>query len=287
MVLSDRVLEERIIKDPSTIEEARKWWLRDEWDKIGENIVIDPFNRQNLAGCTYGLCVGPEYISLRNPEEKVLLEKGEYIEVGPGETVLVLTQEYPCLPLNVMAIVVPRARRIFEGSSICATRVDPSWCGKLIVGFTNLNKFPTRLWRGEEFCSCYFIQSGQVVKTCKELRVPGLGRTEIGKIVMENIVRQRRLLSPADVTRRHVDEMVEDHGPPYDIIRGAIELSTKEIKDFVSAEIAPDIAARAASEAMNKAYGSLIKLTWVLVGGILAIMAAGLAAFLTTVFGNG
>lgn len=287
MILPDHVLEDRIIQDPDTIEEACKWWLKDEWDKIGKRIVIDPFNSQNLAGCTYGLCVGAEYISLRNPEEKVPLGKGKLIEVGPGETVLVLTENYVCLPRDILAMVVPRARRIFEGSSICTTRIDPTWYGKLVIGFTNLNKFPTCLWRGEEFCSCYFVEVGQVIRTCKELRVPGLGRTEIGKIVMGNIVRQRRLLSPEEVTRRHMNEVVEDYGPPYDIIRGAIELSTKEIKDYVSAEIAPDIAERAASEAVRRGYDSLIKLTWVLVGGILAFLAGLFTAMATGVFGMG
>lgn len=269
MVLADAYLKNHLIMDPALKKEARNWWTQGQWDKIKDSILIDPFKAQNLEACSYDLSVGSEYVSLRDPYSVRSLGENGYIMVSPDETVLILTEEYICLPRNVMAIIVPRARRIFEGTSICATRVDPTWYGKLLIGFTNLNKFSTRLSRGEAFCTCYFMETQEVTKTCQDLKIPHLGREKIGLMKFPNIIYQRKILPPNAVTRQHLDELVEQYGPPFDIVRGAIELIVKEIQDYIDKDVAPNITDKAADNAVKHAYVSQIKIMWTLVIGIL------------------
>ena len=40
MILSDKDLRERIIKDPHEAQLAREWWEKGQWDKIGNKILI-------------------------------------------------------------------------------------------------------------------------------------------------------------------------------------------------------------------------------------------------------
>ena len=165
MIISDKTLKTHLVLDRDDIIQTRELWKKGKWESIGNRIIIYPFNIRNLGPCCYGLTVGEEYISLRDPfNSKPLRKAGEHINVGPSETVLILTSEYICLPRNVLAMVVPRAAWIFEGASLSATRVDPTWYGKLLVGFTNLAKNPIVLDFGEEFCTCYFMETTETEK---------------------------------------------------------------------------------------------------------------------------
>ena len=77
MILSDKDLEERLIVKPSTAEAAKTWWKEEQWKQIGTSMVIEPYERSKLSVCSYDLCVGHEYISVRNPRKikgKALLE---------------------------------------------------------------------------------------------------------------------------------------------------------------------------------------------------------------------
>ena len=127
MIIRDVELKERILKDPKKIKDAYNWWKKSIWDKIGDNILIDPFEPEEKLGlASYDLSVGGEYVSLRDPHNIKKIKEGEAISIDPSETVLILTDEYVALPKNVMAMIVPRARWIFEGSFLNATRIDPT-----------------------------------------------------------------------------------------------------------------------------------------------------------------
>lgn len=165
MILTDKELKERVLTDPSKIKEAYDWWKESRWDKIGDSILIDPFEpEEKLSLASYDLSIGEEYVSLREPNIIKKLKEGEAITVEPSETVLILTYEYLALPKNVMGMIVPRARWIFEGSFLNATRVDPTWYGKLLVGFTNVTKWTMSLGFKKPFCTCYFMKCDPVEK---------------------------------------------------------------------------------------------------------------------------
>lgn len=281
MILSDKVLRSRIIQDPKEAQRVREWWEKGEWGKVGDKIIIDPFETSNLGVCSYDLSVGEEYRSLRDPRTPKQLEEGEHIRIGPGESVLVLTEEYVCLPRNLLAIIVPRARWIFEGTSICASRVDPTWYGKLLIGFTNLAKNPVELHRREAFCTCYFMETSETETVLTKDKVHFLGRTKIGRIDFSHATEQK-LLSAEKVTQDDIEKIVDLYGWPWDVVRGMFVLTLKEITEYVEKEVAPAIVEDATSAAIERAFENQQKWIRNLIIGLLTIGAGlvGLVGYL-------
>ncbi len=257
MILSDKDLRDRIIQDPQETEQARAWWRKSEWEKIGNRILIDPFKTLAVGTCSYDLSIGEEYRSLRDPRTPKQLKEGEHIRIGPGESVLILTEEYICLPRNVLAMIVPRARWIFEGTSICATRVDPTWYGKLLVGFTNLAKNPVELYRQEAFCTCYFMETTETETVLTKDKVHFLGRTNIGRIDFSHATEQKLLL-PDRVTEDDIDKVVDLYGWPWDVVRGMFDLTKKQIGNWIEKEVTSDIVSLATTAAVKTAFEQLI-----------------------------
>ena len=281
MILSDKELKDRIIQDSREMQQAKEWWEKGQWEKIGNKILISPFEANAIGICSYDLTVGEEYRSLRDPRQHKDLEEGHSIQIGPGESVLILTEEYVCLPKNVVAMIVPRARWIFEGTSICPTRIDPTWYGKLLVGFTNLAKNPVELYRKEAFCTCYFMETSETIKILTKEKVHFLGRTSIGRIDFSHAV-QQKLLSPERVERDDIEKVVDLYGWPWDVVRGMFVLTLKEITDYMEKEIAPHIIEEATSEAIVRAFENQQKWVRNLIIGLLSIGAGlvGLVGYL-------
>jgi len=291
MILSDKDLKERIIQEPQEAKQAREWWEKGQWDKIGNKIVIDPFTPHALGPCCYDLSVGDEYVSLRDPHNTKPLAEGGHIQIGPGETVLILSKEYVCLPKDVLAMIVPRATWIFEGASLSATRIDPTWYGKLLIGFTNLAKNPVALDYGEEFCTCYFMETKEVEKVLTHDTVKSLGRKNIGSIKFAH-ARQQIPLLPDRVTKDDIDKVVELYGWPWDVARGMFVLTQKEIGNWIEKEVSSDIVAEATSAAVKTAFDKLVnqyaeQTRWTrnLTIGVLTIFGAIAAAIIAVVIG--
>jgi len=291
MILSDRDLKDRIIQDPGQVEQAKEWWGKSEWEKIGNRILIDPFKILAVGTCSYDLSVGEEYVSLRDPYSTKQLKEGEHISIGPGETVLILTEEYICLPKSVASIVIPRATWIFEGTSICASRVEPTWYGKLLIGFSNLAKNPVALERGEEFCTCYFMETSEVEAQLTPDKVRFLGRTKIGTIKFTH-ARQQKPILPDKVTQDDMETVVDLYGWPWDVIRGMFVLNRKVLGDWIEKEVSSDIVDEATSAAIKTAfdklvdqYGEQTKWTRNLTIGVLTICGTIAAGVIAAVIG--
>ena len=275
MILSDRELKDQIIQDPEEVKQTKEWWKRGEWDKIGNKIVIDPFETSKLGVCTYDLSVGEEYLSLRDPHHVKPLEKGKRIDVRPGEAVLILTEEYICLPKNVMAMIVPRARWIWEGTFVYATRVDPTWYGKLLIAFTNLAKNPIALSRGEEFCTCYFTEASETEAVLTKEKVPFLGRTTIEPIYLTH-VREQRLLPADRVTEAEIEKVVDMYGWPWDVARGMFYLNKRLLEDYIDKDKLPELTEKLTSKISletSKEVGKLTNRMFYTLVGLFTVLA--------------
>lgn len=235
MILSDRNLKDRIIQDHQEAERAKEWWENSEWEKIGNKIVIDPFKADAMSPCCYDFCIGEEYISLRDPYNTRSLKEGEPFIVNPGETALVLTEEYVCLPRNIMAMVVPSARWIFEGTAIYSSRIEPTWHGKLLIAVTNLGKQPIAFTRRRKFCTCYFMDTSETEAVLSKKEVPHLGRTHAE--VEFTHTRPQELLPPDKVDQTHIEKVVTLYGWPWDVVRGMFVLHQKLLKDYIDKEV--------------------------------------------------
>lgn len=235
MILSDKDLKDRVIHQPKEVEQAREWWEKGEWGKVGDKIVIYPFTTNALSPCCYDFSIGEDYISLRDPYNTNHLKDGERFTINPGETVLVLTEEYICLPRNVMAMVIPSARWIFEGTAMYSSRVEPTWYGKLLIAVTNLAKQPIALTRGRGFCTCYFMEVAETEGVLSKKEVPHLGRTH-AEVEFRHTIPQE--LMPADkVDQNDIEKVVALYGWPWDVVRGMFALNQKLLKDYIDKEL--------------------------------------------------
>jgi len=275
MILSDKDLRERIIQDPQEVKQARDWWEKGEWAKIQDRVLIDPIKTYALGTCSYDLSVGEEYLSLKDPEHARPLKEGEHLKIGPGETVLILTGEYIGLPRNVMAMIVPRARWIWEGTCVYVTRVDPTWYGKLLIGFTNLAKNPVVLSPGEEFCTCYFMEASETNTVLTKDRVPFLGRTKIEPIHFTH-VREQRLLPADRVTESDIDKVVDLYGWPWDVARGMFYLNKRLLEDYIDKDKLPELTEKLTSKISvetHKEVGKLTSRMFYALVGLFAVLA--------------
>lgn len=278
MILSDKNLQERLLTDPSNVESAKNWWGEEQWEQIGTNMIIEPYVHDNLGLCSYDLRVGGEYISLRDPRNVKTLGHRERLYVAAGETILILTKEYVCLPKNVMGITVPRARRLFEGTSIAACRIEPTWYGRLIIAFTNFTKSNTWLIEGEPFCTCFFMETNDVGHSLRELGVANLGREDLRDLTFEHLLPED-LLTPEQVTLANLDQVVREYGKPWDIIRGAFARTKDEIQHYIVEDTAPNITRQATSNAVRHAFRRLEYQQWALILILGAAILAGVGGF--------
>ena len=260
MILSDKSLTERLIKEQEQIEQAKDWWEKGEWDKIGNRIIIDPFRTYAVGTCCCDLSVGEEYISLRDPHHIKELEKGGNFQISPGETVLILTEEYICLPRNVMAMIVPRARWIWEGTFVYATRVDPTWYGKLLIGFTNLAKNPVALGRREDFCTCIFVETSETETVLTKDKAGHLGRTKIVRVDFAHI-REQRLLPADRVEQSDIDKVADMYGWPWDVARGMFYLNKRLLEDYIDNDKLPELTEKLTAKLSLEARKEIDKIT--------------------------
>jgi len=278
MVLSDKKIEEHVIKekDIDKIKQIKEWWETGDWHRIGNKIFIEPFKPENVELCGYGFSVGVEYVLLKDPYTKIKLNKGDNLDLGPDETALILTEEYVCLPREIMGLVVSRGRWIFEGASVSAARIEPSWYGKLIIAFTNHTKFPLRLAYGAKFCTCYFMEVPGVEKTLTKRETSFLGRTEIDVTEVSHLT-QRELVTPEKVTMEDLDNVVKSFGRPWDVVVSGIHKMKDIIIDYIEKEFEPRVIDETCKQAVQEFSKKQEKWIKVLIGALISILVAFIA----------
>jgi deoxycytidine triphosphate deaminase len=256
----------------------QSWWKGQDWARVGDRIIIDPFDTSNVTPVSYELSVGAEWLSLRNPYTVRRLNPGEVITIAPHETILILCEEYVALPRTIAGMVVPRARKLFEGCSLGATRVEPTWCGKLIVGFANLSQYTTSVARGERFCNLVFMKTEGVRTPLSMSNTPHLGRMAIGKPEYPSL-RPRELKSADQVSGQDINEMVNNFGSPFDIVRGALKETRDEVILAIEKDLGPRMVETAVTQAVQRAFRTQQWMFGILLG-MFGILIAGLLTFL-------
>lgn len=223
---------------------------------------------------TYTLRTGNQYIKLKNPDDVIEADK---ITIEPGETVFILTKEYLALPKDVTGFVVPKARWIFEGLVTNATRVDPTWYGKLQIAVTNVSKDVITIPENEGLWNIYFIESYKVDKELNRAMSPALGRENLSPL-RTSYHRSQKLLLPERVTFEDLNEVVETYGKPWDVVRGIVNLTKNEVTKYVDYEKAPNIVEEAKKEAYEKAFNTMMTWLKLLIGSLIALIVAGIVS---------
>ena len=264
MILPDSEIIKRVVSEESWKDK----WKNREWSEVSNKILITPFNPDKVELNFYNLSIGDEYVSLRDPLNPKRVDR--FVPIEPGETVLILTKEYVGLPKNIVGLITPKARLIFEGIIINATRVDPTWYGKLVIAVTNITRDRIVMEKDKEFCSMYFLETQEVSSELNPKTTPSLGREHIEPIRSPHHSFQPPI-PPEKVTWDDLDNVVETFGKPWDIIRGIIKLSKDDVIKYVEKEIAPNIVEDAKKKAYEVAYKNAMKLLYIFIGTIIGM----------------
>ncbi len=113
---------------------------------VEEENLITPFNEKNLSSNSYDL---------------TLAEDQERLELMPGESRLVVTEEKVNLPADVVAKTVSKSSFARCGVSIgdIGGWVDAGYRGQLTLLAVNLGDKPFELRRIKEICQIIFLQA--------------------------------------------------------------------------------------------------------------------------------
>lgn len=104
---------------------------------------------------SYDLRVGSFYRDHRSLDGRTLEDSG-FVELLPGNAVIIQTEEEVSFPKCVFGQIVPKVSMLQDGISNTPGKVDPGYSGRLLVTAFNHGKRAIRLHRGQRFCS-FFI----------------------------------------------------------------------------------------------------------------------------------
>jgi len=203
----------------------------------GDKVIVDPLpSEEELKEdpCGIPTRLGDQWIRLM-AKDKNKIEVGNRLRIEPFESVLVISMEYIALPRDKMAIILPRARVIQRGLLIHATRVHPTWHGKLAFVIINLSRHPVEIETGAQ------IASMVVLKAEKGGILPSRG--DLGRECLDVDLR-RRAEKPAQQEKknaiieleeaiRDIEELAEKYGPPFNIIADGIKKRFEDLHNVV------------------------------------------------------
>lgn len=138
--------------------EKREWSTKIDGEKrAGDMFLIKAYRPLNVTPFSYDLTIGKEAYSLRTASKESLFKDTPY-ELQPGETIIILTEEYLALPNSYSATVWPRFGMVSEGIFQSMVKIDPTWRGHLAIAMTNVSPATYPVRRGKGFGTLILYQ---------------------------------------------------------------------------------------------------------------------------------
>lgn len=153
---------------PSSQAEFKETTQQGGWVDSQSKLLIFPFRDELLTPVGYDLTIGDAYLSLLK-KTKYKLGPNEQLVIQPGETVLVITQEYIGLPKNktIGGIIQSKVSIVSLGLSHVSTTLDNDWEGHLLIAITNHQPYPVTLRKGQPFCTAmFFLSKNPATRSC-------------------------------------------------------------------------------------------------------------------------
>lgn len=124
--------------------------------RVSQDTIIENIDWGNYKGWQFDLNLGEQaFITGRN--KPIVLEKGGYLTVRPGEFALLLTDEYIKMPRDLMAFINIRFTYKKMGLlNISGFHVDPGYNGKLIFSVYNAGPNDIIMQQGKPIFMIFF-----------------------------------------------------------------------------------------------------------------------------------
>ncbi|MFP3013597.1 MAG: dCTP deaminase [Arsenophonus sp. NC-QC1-MAG3] len=146
-----------------------------------KKLIIEPRpSIERINGATVDICLGNKfqvfqgytspYINLSGSKneinavldrvisDEIILSHNDSFFLHPGELVLAITLESVTLPNNIVGWLDGRSSLARLGLMVHVTahRIDPGWCGQIVLEFYNSGKLPLALRPGMVICALSF-----------------------------------------------------------------------------------------------------------------------------------
>lgn len=108
--------------------------------KLGKSIFIYPFREENLKGSTYNLTASLCAWIIKGNEKQLIINKDGVIEIPPGETALIETEESIYVSNNISGTYHSRVSLCNKGLSHVGTTLDPCYFGTSVIALHNNNR---------------------------------------------------------------------------------------------------------------------------------------------------
>lgn len=125
----------------------------DERNREG-GLRIEPFNEHiDLKLASYDITPTMIAMSAKCGLLETVYQKKDmslYIKVRPGDTVLVVSNEFISVPPYMAGYVVSRVSKVADGFGHVSTSIDPNWQGALLIALSNPTNKPIEISVGRE-----------------------------------------------------------------------------------------------------------------------------------------
>jgi dCTP deaminase len=108
------------------------------------------------CNASYDLRVGDTYKDHRDQIVQALNDD-EYIELLPGNAVIIQTEEEIRFPQGLFGHILPRVSLLQRGIANTPSKIDPGYPGRLLITTFNHGKRTERLYRKQPFCSLHLL----------------------------------------------------------------------------------------------------------------------------------
>jgi dUTPase len=156
---------------------------QDDFDLDGNAVLILDLDASqfddNKSNATYDLRVGDKYKDHRNDATQSLRD-GDYIELLPGNAVIIQTEEEIHFPTRLFGHILPRVKLLEKGIANTPSKIDPGYHGYLLITAFNHGKRTEKLTRKERFCSLHLlsVEEGIIPFNGPTKQLPGMVRTK-------------------------------------------------------------------------------------------------------------
>ena len=151
-----------------------------------QEIVIDPFESNQVQGATYDLRVGKQGATTSS-KKIVNIEEDGYLLLKPGDFAIIVVLEKLCLSPQYVGRFGLRSKYARKG--VIATtgpQIDPGYDGRLILGLTNLTPKAVSLPYKDDLVSVEFHRLEK--PSTKPYSGPYQNKYELGPEDIESIV---------------------------------------------------------------------------------------------------
>ena len=203
-------------------------------EKLGDSIIIHPYDEKYLKGIGYNFRAGPLAWSVNSKKPLPVVEKDgtKFYIVSANDVALVMTREIISVDETIAGTFHSKVDKVSIGFSHVSTTLDPGWIGPLLISIANNKNKDLLLRIDDTFITLIFYDIKSTEYTHHN---PG-GRTDIIQKLglevtdLENKWLYKEWRTSKKGLKKKYDNNIADDDTEELILSKLREINTKKIK---------------------------------------------------------